>query len=381
MEFLYQNDHKYIVIPNFIAMKAGRKPIIALVLLVICIIIKWYSSNSENVELGYSSQFFPSFSAILRRGLGGFELSLGDILYGLAAIWVIFKIYRMILFFIRKRQNEKFKYKVQQNLYTIFYIGAVVYIIFNLFWGINYNRKGIAWQLGLPELKYKTAELVEMNSLLVQKINASKKSLLNSQKVYPNNRALFDEIGDAYELLGNKYPFLAYKPSSIKSSMWGWLGNYAGFTGYYNPFTGEAQVNTTIPKFIQPFTSCHEVAHQLGYAKEMEANFVGYLAATSSTDTLLHYSVYLDLFMYANRNLYMVDSLSANACRKLLIKPVKDDIKEWIRFNLKHRGFLEPVVRWGYGIFLQSNEQPQGILSYDEVTGFLIAYYKKFGKI
>ena len=381
MEFLYQNDHKYIVIPNFIAMKAGRKPIIALVLLVICIIIKWYSSNSENVELGYSSQFFPSFSAILRRGLGGFELSLGDILYGLAAIWVIFKIYRMILFFIRKRQNEKFKYKVQQNLYTIFYIGAVVYIIFNLFWGINYNRKGIAWQLGLPELKYKTAELVEMNSLLAQKINASKKSLLNSQKVYPNNRELFNKIGDAYELLGNKYPFLAYKPSSIKSSMWGWLGNYAGFTGYYNPFTGEAQVNTTIPKFIQPFTSCHEVAHQLGYAKEMEANFVGYLAATSSTDTLLHYSVYLDLFMYANRNLYMVDSLSANACRKLLIKPVKDDIKEWIRFNRKHRGFLEPVVRWGYGIFLQSNEQPQGILSYDEVTGFLIAYYKKFGKI
>lgn len=367
--------------PNFIAMKTGRKPIIALFLLVICIIIKWYSSNSENVELGYSSQFFPSFSAILRRGLGGFELSLGDILYGLAAIWIIFKIYRLILFFIRKRQNGQFKYKVQQNFYTIFYIGAVIYIIFNLFWGINYNRKGIAWQLGLPELKYKPTELEEMNSLLVQKINTSKLSLLNSQKVYPNNRELFNEIGVAYELLGNKYPFLAYKPSSIKSSLWGWLSNYAGITGYYNPFTGEAQVNTSIPKFIQPFTSCHEVAHQLGYAKEMEANFVGYLAATSSTDTLLHYSVYLDLFMYANRNLYMVDSLSANAYRKLLIKPVKDDIKEWIRFSRKHRGFLAPVVNWVYGKYLQSNEQPQGILSYDEVTGFLIAYYKKFGKI
>jgi hypothetical protein len=79
--------------------------------------------------------------------------------------------------------------------------------------------------------------------------------------------------------------------------LWGWLGNYVGFTGYYNPFTGEAQVNTTVPKFLQPFTASHEVAHQLGYAKEMEANFVGYLAASHSTDTLFRYSVYLDLFL------------------------------------------------------------------------------------
>ena len=28
-----------------------------------------------------------------------------------------------------------------------------IYIIFNIFWGINYNRKGIAYQLQLTELK------------------------------------------------------------------------------------------------------------------------------------------------------------------------------------------------------------------------------------
>jgi hypothetical protein len=77
----------------------------------------------------------------------------------------------------------------------------------------------------------------------------------------------------------------------------------------------------------------------------------------------------------------MVDSSTARLYRKELIEPVKNDIKEWILFSQAHRGALEPVVRWVYGKYLQSNEQPQGMLSYDEVTGFIIAYYKKFGKM
>ncbi len=59
-----------------------------------------------------------------------------------------------------------------------------------------------------------------------------------------------------------------------------WLGNYLGFTGYYNPFTGEAQVNTTVPQFLLPNIALHEMGHQIGYAKEDEANFSAYLAAS-----------------------------------------------------------------------------------------------------
>ena len=174
---------------------------------------------------------------------------------------------------------------------------------------------------------------------------------------------------------------IKYHTISIKPSMWGWLGNYTGFTGYYNPFTGEAQVNTTVPEFLQPYIACHEVAHQLGYAKEMEANFVGYLAASASQDTLFHYSVYLDLFFYSNRNLYGNDSAGAKSFAMQLLPSVKADIKEWKDFNRRHKNPIEPVIRWVYGKFLEGNQQPQGVLSYDEVTSFMIAYYKKFGKI
>ena len=115
------------------------------------------------------------------------------------------------------------------------------------------------------------------------------------------------------------YPCLQYKTPSIKSSVYGLLGDYLGFTGYYNPFTGEAQVNTTVPKFLIPYITLHEMGHQIGYAKEDEANFSGYLAAVASHDTLFQYSTYLDLFVYANREVYYFDSTASNLQRHQLV--------------------------------------------------------------
>lgn len=362
-------------------MKPSRKAIVALVLVVICLVIKVYSLQSFRVETGYSTHLFPGFANFLRVALGNIPISIGDILYGTLICIVVFVLVKLLIKLVR---SWKFFFKTanyKNSLYTILICLSSLYIIFNLFWGINYNRKGIAWQLDLLELQYSPAELRNMNCLLLQKVNESKAALVNGKKEYPTSKNLFKGVEEAFQKVAVEHPFLAYKNPSLKPSIWGWLGNYAGFTGYYNPFTGEAQVNTNVPKFLQPFTSCHEVAHQLGYAKEMEANFVGYLAASASTDPLFNYSVYLDLFTYANRNLFMTDSVSAKLIRNDLSKEVKDDLKEWILFNRKHRSFLEPIVRWGYGIFLRNNEQPQGMLSYDEVTGFIIAYHKKYGKL
>ncbi|RYD75787.1 MAG: DUF3810 domain-containing protein [Sphingobacteriales bacterium] len=362
-------------------MKPGKKAIVLAIVLSICIIIRWYSASAIRVEKGYAAGFSPSFSKGLRYMFGKIPFSIGDILYGLLIVFLCWKLFSVFRFIYKERKSIIYWQRLKVFIYNTAITLAVIYIVFNIFWGINYNRTGIAAQLGLPEQKYTTAELRQINCLLLERVNESKKSLIRKGEPYPDSKALFEKVSLAYQVLAKEHKFLQYQPVSLKPSMWGWFGNYAGFTGYYNPFTGEAQVNTTIPKFLQPFTTCHEVAHQIGYAKEMEANFVGYLAAKASPDTLLHYSVYLDLFTYANRNLFMNDSLAARLYARELDSTVKADIMEWRKFNRKHQGKLEPVVRWAYGKYLQSNQQPNGISSYDEVTGFLIAYYRKFKKI
>jgi hypothetical protein len=84
--------------------------------------------------------------------------------------------------------------------------------------------------------------------------------------------------------------YQTYSPS-IKPSLLTPLLNYIGTSGYYNPFTSEAQMNYQMPVFNRPFVACHEMSHQMGYGAEDEANFVGFWPHWLS-DRLLRYSAY-----------------------------------------------------------------------------------------
>lgn len=339
-----------------------------------CVMIHLFGSDAQRVERFYTGSFYRQSGKVLRLIFGQIPFSFGDILYG---ILIAFLFWKICSYSKKIIQNNRLltKKALKIILRKLFIYGCCLYIVFSVLWGLNYGRIGIMGQLDLKQKKYGKYQLIELNKILTEKVNLSKQSLLNRNIRYPDNNQLFEQVIEAYGDASKKYPFMHYHIPSVKSSIWGWFGNYAGFTGYYNPFTGEAQVNTTVPEFIRPFITSHEIAHQLGYAKEMEANFVGFLAATHSTDTLLHYSAYLEMFFYANRNLYLADTTSSILYRNQLNDAVKQDIITLRKFNKEHESFLEPIVSWIYDKFLLSNRQPKGILSYNEVVGYLVAYY------
>ena len=347
-------------------------------LVILIILIKIFSANPRCIEDVYTTKIYAAFAAFLRILFGWLPFSFGDIIYLLVIGWLIWNVWRLSKKLLKRQLSKQWFLRTG---YRLLVIAMLVYIVFNAFWGMNYNRLGIEKQLGLQVKKIDSVNLKMIEMLLVQKVNQSKQIIVNQHIKYPTNTELFIRAQACYKQVSQKYPYLNYRYKSVKSSMFSWWGNYFGFTGYYNPFTGEAQVNTTVPKFILPYTTTHEIAHQIGYAKEEEANFVGYLAATSSTDTLFHYSTYLDLFVYANRKLFYIDSVSAKAELEKLLPEVKADLLEWKEFIRKHQSPLEPIVKWAYGSFLRANQQPKGITSYDEVIADLIAFYKKYGRI
>ncbi len=359
-------------------MKGKKYSFLTVLIVTAAVLIHIIFYQSVLIEKYYSQIIYPVISGVLKFCFGWIPFSLGDIIYAVLILWLLSKLIRFII----SVKNGLIK---KSNLIVGIIKGGklllLLYIFFNILWGLNYNRVGIAEQLNLNPAKYSLQDLILIDSILLEKVNTCKASLLIRNDSLKQTSAIFNEGSNAYNLLSKKYAFLKYSKASVKPSAWGWLGNYVGFIGYYNPFTGEAQVNTTVPQFIQPFTVCHEIGHQLGYAKENEANFVGYLAATASPDTAFHYSAYLDLFMYAQRSLFEVDTVSTRRFALNLSPTVKADIKLLKEFDKKHKSFAEPVFRWLYGKYLQQNQQPSGILSYDEVTGLLLAYYKKEGKI
>ncbi len=345
-------------------------------LIFVVILIKFAANNTLWVENTYSNQIYSGFSHFLRILFGWLPFSFGDMVYLAAILWIIWKVVIFFTLLFTRRLSWRW---VKNGAVKALFICIIIYIVFNLFWGLNYNRKGIAAQLNLQITKIDTADLKRLQFFLLQKVNESKQALMVSQAPYPSNKKMFERAVGCYHDAEKVYPFLKYSGNSVKSSIYSWWGNYLGFTGYYVPFTGEAQVNTTIPAFMRPYTTCHEIAHQLGYAKEEEANFVGFLAVMASNDTLFNYSAYLDLFIDTNREVYFVDSSSAKAAALQLLPAVKSDIREWHEFLKRHQNPFEPIIRWMYGNYLKANMQPHGISSYDEVIVDLIAYYKKFG--
>lgn len=336
-----------------------------------------FSYNSANVEHYYSRNVYPYISIILRKINAFVPFSIGDVVYGIFCLGILIG---LIKFFYRLGKNGIEREELIQLLLRTLKFVLWIYVFFNLLWGLNYNRKGITYQLGITLEKYNKDELIALNRSLLQKVNESKMASLKD--TFAGQEQMFATAARSYAAIANEWPYLYHENvGSVKSSLWGKVGNYTGFLGYYNPFTGEAQINTTIPVFIQKYTVCHEMAHQLGYAKENEANFVGYLAASNAADTSFRYSVYLDLFFYSNKNLYQYDSVTARSIAAELIPEVKQDILVWREFMKKHKNPVEPIIRWMYDKYLQQNEQPAGMLTYDEVSAFLIAYQKKYGRI
>jgi hypothetical protein len=84
--------------------------------------------------------------------------------------------------------------------------------------------------------------------------------------------------------------------------------------------------------------------------------------------------------MYAVRELYVRDSTLAKSFRAKVNPGVRQDLRELQQFNRRYANPLNPVIWKLYGGYLRANRQPHGIVTYSEVTAWLIAYGKKYGR-
>lgn len=342
------------------------------------IAIKLFSRFPEAVETYYARGIYPGIVLVLRTLLGWIPFSVGDVLYALAVLYLLRAMVRLVRRLLQRTADKQFWIAAARQTAMII---LWVYILFNGLWGLNYNRVGIADQLGITVTKYTEEEVTGLLDLTLIKLHQLEPATAARRDSFHKKQFLFRQAVGAYQTAFARYPFLQYARPSVKPSLYSYLGNYLGYTGYYNPFSGEAQVNTTVPLVQLPFTTTHEIGHQLGFAKEHEANFAGFLAARTSPDAAVQYSVYFDLFIYAARNLGLSDTARAKTYYERLPALAKKDIRELRAFYARYENPIEPVIRMLYGHYLRANEQPQGILSYDEVIAWIAAYYRKYGEI
>lgn len=318
------------------------------------------------VENCYVAGIYPLLSEWLRTLSGLFSFNIGDWIY---AVLIILLIKRLI----------------QRKWVSLWILVFSTILVFQLFWGINYYRKGISAQLQLEKATYSRADINDLTHQLIDSANYYRKQIGQGPIPDMTIEQLVTEAQVAFQNASKRFPFLSIQIKSVKRSWLTPIADYIGFSGYYIPFTGEANLRADLPSVLNPYIICHEVAHQLGYASESEASFVGLLAAEASANPTLKYSLYLDLLGYALYEQYTLSaSLPYADFEKIFLENssrldtlVKKDRKEIRDFFNQRTNPISPISNELYDQFLKMQQQAAGIKSYNEIIAWYINYQKK----
>lgn len=344
-----------------------------------------FSCFPSAVEHYYSRGIYPLFSVPLRWFTSLVPFSWGDLLYAGITLFAIFFLTRFLFLFVVEKKSIYWMRSIELGVVGMLWL----YLIFKLFWGLHYDRPSVGetWKMG--EAKYTLKELSDLNDHLIGELNSQRASIPGDSLpslTFPEIRQLTIR---AYQSISKQYPELDWKFPSLKNSMFAAFGDWIGYTGYYNPFTGEAQIRGELPAIILPYIACHEAAHQIGYARESEASFIGWLAATSAEDARLRYSAALDIYDQVQMELWRMHALEGDSAglrkqlqenaRRLdtLVKSDRQAIRDFFR---KRRHRVTPAFNEMYAQYLRMNGQSGGLQSYREVVGWVLAYERTNGK-
>ncbi|UAM99238.1 DUF3810 domain-containing protein [Polaribacter litorisediminis] len=323
------------------------------------------------IEHYYSNGIYPYISSFLRILLGWIPFSVGDLLLAFG----LFIFIRFLVRLIKTRFSN-----LMPKLIHFMAILSIIYFCFYLFWGFNYYREPLGKNLGYTQSKYTTEQLTTTTKLIIEQLNQyqfkiTKNDTLKVENPY-QQREMYTMAVDGYQNLSKDFPQLKYQFPSIKSSLQSLLQSYNGTSGYLNPLTGEAQVNDRVPKTSYPTTTCHEIAHQIGYAAENEANFVGFLAANYKDDLYFKYASYRMAFGYCISEIRKRDSEKSKELWQTLNKGIIADFNASYDFWQQYKNPFEPLIKKGYHVYLKANKQAKGVDSYDYVVDLLISYFE-----
>ena len=260
---------------------------------------------------------------------------------------------------------------------TVLCVGLSVYAGFCLLWGVFYGADSFQDKSGLTARGGTVAELTALTERFAREVSAAGDQVQrdeNSCFAVPRSE-IFAEAMSAYDGVVQVFDCLK-KPAVMPKAFVSSRGmSYLDFSGFYFPFTGEANLNDESPAAYLPANICHEMAHQQGIATEQECNFVAIMAATSADSAAYRYAGYLMGYVHLANALYRVDQAAWQTIRDSLPDTVRADLRQnsayWARFD----GLVNTAATKVYDGFLKSNGLTDGVQNYGTVVDLLLAYY------
>ena len=339
-----------------------------LILLVLQIlIVQFLGLFPEIITDYYFEALYPFIAKILHFTLGWIPFSLGDILYTILFLSILYTIFKLI-----QKKGKNWKIILKKSLIFI----NVFYLIFQLFWGLNYKKLDFSTQFQLKKYTAGKEELYELTSLMIQKTNYLR--TLQQEDSQGITQFSYTDIKEksynAYQTFTPTLNLQFQTKAPVYQSLFSDIIAHLGIGGYYNPFVGSAQINAKSFPIDYAWVINHEIAHQYGFASEKEANYVSFLVNMKSGKTDMQYSACYNTLFHLLFEVYKIDPEQAKLFKSQLSEDVLRDRMAERKYYEQYQGKMNDAFSQANNLYLKANGEA-GIESYSYYTQLLLNQY------
>lgn len=366
-----------------------KKRIFIILLAPLAFILLWISQESAYfAEIIFARKIYRGIAYTISFLTDKIPFSIMEIIIKLFLPVVLAGLVYVIIQLIKRKQKGKTAaYILLLSMINIGCIASVIFFLYVIMAGINYNRYSFAQISGYTLEKSSVQDLYELDKSLAERAAEVRKLITDEGGAFTQDGAivinksnwseLVNAAAAAYEKIGTQYPQLEGNYKSVKAVSSSRVMSAMEITGIFWPFTMEANVNTDVPDYTIPATMLHELAHLRGFMREDEANFISYLVCSNSDDNVLKYSGLMLALAYVGNQLYQQSTEYYEQARALYSEEMKADLREnyyyWVQFEDTVISTASSTLNDTY---LKANKQSDGVKSYGRMVDLLLAEFK-----
>ena len=279
--------------------------------------------------------------------------------------------------FLRIRRAEHKGQAAYRRALTLVNVALSIYAAFCLLWGTNYYIDDFCDRSGIKPAPVAYEDLVRVTRYFADGVSACAEDVpRNADGTFAVPRE--DILACATEIYGplyDEFPFLCIPEHAPKPMFFSRFMSAMNFTGFYFPYTGEANLNMDFPAATLPATVAHELAHRRGIASEQQCNFISILACTRSDNAAYRYAGWLSGYIHLSNALYRVNPELWREIRAGLPESVQADLHAANEYWAQFEGAPAKVSNKVYDGMLKSYGDTLGMQSYGAVVDLLVVYY------
>jgi hypothetical protein len=343
-------------------------------------IIFFAKQSSFVAEEIFSKRIYRILSVIISRITGIFPFSVAEILLLLMPIGLTAFMIFLILHIVKGKGRRKLI--IGKAFINTLCAASILYFLYVVACGVNYYRYPFSYYSHLQVQESTEEELFALCMSLAERTNALREQTTSEDEfgvfqLSMSHGDLGQETVKAYQKAAKNYPILSGWYPQPKPILFSDFMSRMEITGIYIPFTVEANVNVAVPDYSIPSTMCHEMAHQRGFMREDEANYIAYLVCSNSDQVDLQYSGLMQALIIAGNALYdknvdLYREVSATYSNEVRLD-LNANSEYWKQFENQ---VISNAAEQINNTYLMMNDQEDGIQSYGRMVDLLLAEYR-----